>query len=105
MAITIGGRTVVDLWGGWKDRARTEPWQRETLVNFFSVSKALATLCAMRLVEQGRIDLDAPVAGVWPEFAQAGKDAITLRHILSHQAGSARDSRRRCPMGRCWTGP
>jgi len=87
IALSIGGQSVVDLWGGWKNAGRTEPWARETLVNFFSVGKALCATCALRLVEQGKIDLDEPVARVWPEFAQAGKERITLRQILSHQAG------------------
>jgi len=87
IALCINGRVVADLWGGWRDAARTEPWQRDTLVNFFSVSKALCSIAALRLVEQGRLDLDKPVADVWPEFAQAGKSAITTRQILSHRAG------------------
>lgn len=87
VAMSLHGRPVVDLWGGWADRARTAPWQRDTLVNFFSVSKALCTICALRLVEQGKLDLDAPAARMWPEFASAGKEAVTLRHILTHQAG------------------
>jgi CubicO group peptidase (beta-lactamase class C family) len=85
--ISISGRVVVDLWGGWSDAARTRPWQRDTLVNFFSVGKALASICALRLVEQGLVDLDTSVACYWPEFAQAEKREISLRHILSHQAG------------------
>jgi CubicO group peptidase (beta-lactamase class C family) len=78
---------VVDLWGGFADRAKTRPWRRDTLVDVFSVGKAMASVCAMRLVEQGALDLDAPVASVWPEFAAAGKEAVTLRQLLSHQAG------------------
>jgi CubicO group peptidase (beta-lactamase class C family) len=78
---------VVDLWGGWKDAARTRPWEHDTLVNFFSVSKALCTIAVLRLVEQGKLDLDVPVASAWPEFAQAEKDSVTLRQILSHRAG------------------
>lgn len=89
IALAINGRVVADLWGGWKDGARKERWRRETLVNFFSVSKALCAICALRLVERSEIDLDAPVARVWPEFARAGKDAVTLRQILSHRAGLA----------------
>jgi CubicO group peptidase (beta-lactamase class C family) len=87
VAVTLAGRPVVDLWGGWKDRDRTQAWARDTLVNFFSVSKALCTICTLRLVEQGRLDLDAPVSKVWPEFAANGKSAITTRHVLTHQAG------------------
>ena len=85
--VSMGGRVVVDLWGGWSDAARTRPWQRDTLVNFFSVGKAFASICALRLVEQGLVDLDASVTRYWPEFGQAGKEEISLRHILAHQAG------------------
>ncbi|MBI3675038.1 MAG: beta-lactamase family protein [Proteobacteria bacterium] len=87
VAVSLHGKPVVDIWGGWKDRARTQPWQRDTLVNFFSVSKALCTVCVLRLVESGQLDLDAPVANYWPEFAQGGKQAITTRQVLSHRAG------------------
>jgi CubicO group peptidase (beta-lactamase class C family) len=87
VAISIGGRPVVDLWGGHADIAQTREWQRDTLVNFFSVSKALCAISACRLVERGHLDLDALVAKLWPEFAQAGKETITPRQVLSHQAG------------------
>lgn len=87
IALALDGHVVADLWGGWRDAARTKPWKRETLVNFFSVSKALCTIAVLRLAEQGKLDLDAPVARVWPEFAQAGKGAITTCHILAHRAG------------------
>jgi CubicO group peptidase (beta-lactamase class C family) len=89
VALCVGGRTVADLWGGWRDAARTRPWQRDTLVNVFSVGKALCAVVALRLVERGGIDLDAPAARIWPEFAEAGKDAVTPRQILSHRAGLA----------------
>jgi CubicO group peptidase (beta-lactamase class C family) len=87
VAVTVGGRVVVDLWGGWADGARQRPWRRDTLVNFFSVGKGLAAVCAHRLVERGLVDLDAPMARYWPAFAAAGKEAITLRQVLSHRAG------------------
>lgn len=85
VCVSVGGKPVVDLWGGYADIANTKPWQRETLVNVFSVGKALCALAAARIVAQGLIDLDAPVSKLWPEFAQAGKGAITLRQILSHR--------------------
>ncbi len=87
VTISIGGRVVVDLWGGWSDRARVAPWKQDTLVNFFSVGKAFTTLCALRLVGAGLADLDRPLARDWPEFAAGGKGEITLRHVLSHRAG------------------
>lgn len=87
VAVTVHGRVVADLWGGWSDAARSKPWEHQTIVNFFSVSKALCTIVVLRMVEQGRLDLDAPVTQVWPEFGRGGKECVTLRHILSHRAG------------------
>jgi CubicO group peptidase (beta-lactamase class C family) len=81
------GETVVDLWGGFKDARRSELWQRDTLANVFSTTKGMTALCAHRLVDEGRLDLDAPVATYWPEFAQQGKGEITVRQLISHQAG------------------
>jgi CubicO group peptidase (beta-lactamase class C family) len=87
VAITLAGRPVVDLWAGWTDAARTRPWREDTLVNVFSVGKPMAALCVLMLAERGAIALDAPVARWWPEFAAAGKDAITVRMLLAHRAG------------------
>ncbi|MDO8290142.1 MAG: serine hydrolase domain-containing protein [Parvibaculum sp.] len=87
VTVMLHGETMVDIWGGWRDAAREVPWAETTLVNFFSVGKPLAALCLLRLVERGLASLDDPVARFWPEFAAHGKDKITLRHILSHQAG------------------
>ena len=85
LAVHVGGRAVVDLWAGWADAARTRPWERDTLVNLYSIGKAVSAVCALRLVEAGRLDLDAPVARYWPEFAQAGKGDIPVRYVLTHQ--------------------
>src|SRR5512146_2669521 len=87
VCVSVGGEPVVDLWGGHADIANTKPWQRDTLVNVFSVGKALCALAGARIVEQGLVELDAPVAKLWPEFAQAGKGMITLRQLLSHRGG------------------
>ncbi len=87
VAVTLNGRPVVDLWGGYMDQDRTRPWTPDTLVNVYSTSKGLTAICAHRLVERGALDLDAPVARYWPEFAQAGKDKIPVRWLLSHKAG------------------
>ncbi len=87
VAIWHRDETVVDLWGGWADVARQAPWQRDTLVNVFSVSKALCAIACLRLVDAGWLDLDAHVARYWSEFEQAGKDRVTVRQLLSHQAG------------------
>ncbi|MGD0865379.1 MAG: serine hydrolase domain-containing protein [Rhizomicrobium sp.] len=86
VCVSVGGRVVVDLWGGWSNRARTQVWGRDTLVNIFSVGKALTSICALRLVERGLIDLGAPVARLWPEFAAHDKDEISLRDMLSHRS-------------------
>jgi len=87
VAVSIDGELVVDLWAGWMDEARTRPWQRDTLVNVFSVGKAVATVSLLMLVERGLVELDAPIARYWPEFAQAGKGAISVRWLLGHRAG------------------
>ena len=85
--IIRGGRTVVELVGGWADEARSRPWQPDTIVNFYSAGKAVIALLALQLVDQGVIALDDPVMSVWPEFAAGGKAGATIRHALSHQAG------------------
>jgi CubicO group peptidase (beta-lactamase class C family) len=87
IAFTLDGETVVDLWGGWVDKQKTQPWQSDTIVNTYSTTKGPTALVAHRLVEQGRLDLDAPVADYWPEFAAAGKAEIPVRWLLTHQAG------------------
>jgi CubicO group peptidase (beta-lactamase class C family) len=87
VTVSIGGREVVDLWGGWADAESTKAWAHDTIVNFFSVSKALCAIAAMRLVEQEAVSLDESVSRCWPEFAAADKDAITLRTLLCHRGG------------------
>jgi CubicO group peptidase (beta-lactamase class C family) len=87
VAVTLADRPVIDLWGGWADTALTRPWSKDTIVNVFSVSKALCAVATMRLVEQGAFTLDTLVARVWPEFAANGKADITVRTLLSHKAG------------------
>jgi CubicO group peptidase (beta-lactamase class C family) len=89
VTVLIDGRTVVDLWSGWADVDRTRAWGRDTVVNVFSVGKALAGLCALMLVSRGLLDLDDPVHRHWPQFACAGKEDVTVRQLLSHQAGLA----------------
>jgi CubicO group peptidase (beta-lactamase class C family) len=81
------GKTVVDLWGGFQDRERTRPWERDTLVAIRSNSKGLTGLSLNILADRGQIDLDAPVATYWPEFAAAGKDKLPVKYILDHRAG------------------
>lgn len=82
-----GGETVVDLWGGFADRARTRSFDQRTLTPVFSTTKAVAALLIARLVDQGKLAYDQTVASVWPEFAQAGKGAITVEQVMSHQEG------------------
>ncbi|MFE0515909.1 serine hydrolase domain-containing protein, partial [Streptomyces sp. NPDC058964] len=89
VAVTVDGEPVVDLWGGWADAARTRPWERDTLVNVWSTTKGVTALCAHILADRGLLDLDAPVAAYWPEFAAAGKEKVLVRHLLSHRAGLA----------------
>src|SRR5215470_4467334 len=98
VCVLVDGRVVADLCGGWADPGCTRRWQPDTLVNMFSVGKGLLAVCAARLAGQGRLDLDAPVAACWPEFGAAGKGAITVRQLLSHQAGLPA-VRRRLPPG------
>ncbi|CAN5134737.1 serine hydrolase domain-containing protein [soil metagenome] len=86
-ALTIDGELVIDLVGGFADRAHTKPFQPDTLTTLFSTTKALAALMIARLVDQGRLTYTQPVAEVWPEFAQAGKQAVTLDQVMSHQEG------------------
>lgn len=87
VSVWVDGRTVVDLWGGHRDRERTLPWERHTITDMKSVGKSVFALCVLRLVGRGVLDLDAPVARYWPAFAQAGKEGITVRLLLGHLAG------------------
>jgi CubicO group peptidase (beta-lactamase class C family) len=85
--VVVDGEPVVDLWAGWMDEGRTKPWERDTIVNVFSTTKGMTALCAHRLIDAGKLDLDAPVARYWPEFAAEGKGDISFRQLISHQAG------------------
>src|SRR5438309_6174503 len=87
VAVVVDGEPVVDIWGGHKDLAKTDPWGRDTITNVFSTTKTMTALCALILADSGELDLHAPVARYWPEFAQAGKDRIEVRHLLGHTAG------------------
>jgi len=85
-AVFIDGEPVVDLWGGYIDRERTQPWQRDTIVNNFSTTKTMTALVALILADRRELDLNAPVVKYWPEFAPHGKDRILVRHLLGHTA-------------------
>jgi CubicO group peptidase (beta-lactamase class C family) len=87
VAVALHGELVVDLWGGTLDAAGARPWQRDTIVNVMSTTKTMLALSALLLVDRGELDLDAPVARYWPEFAAAGKGDVRVRSLLGHTAG------------------
>ena len=84
---TVEGETVVDLWGGHADEARTRPWERDTIVNVYSTTKTMTALTALLIADRGELDFDAPVARYWPEFAANGKAGVKVSHLMSHSAG------------------
>lgn len=84
---TIDGETVIDIWGGWADEAKTRPWQADTIVNVYSTTKTMTALTALLIADRGELDFDAPVARYWPEFAQNGKEAVTVAQLMSHSSG------------------
>ena len=86
-AVSLNGKLVVDIWGGFSDSAKTNPWEKDTIVNVFSTTKVMTALCIHLLVDRGLIDVEAPVAKYWPEFAQASKENILVKHLMSHSAG------------------
>jgi CubicO group peptidase (beta-lactamase class C family) len=83
------GKKVVDLWGGQFDPTSGKDWEEDTIALVYSTTKGATAICANRLAQEGRLDVNAPVATYWPEFAQAGKDAIPVDWLLSHRAGLA----------------
>jgi CubicO group peptidase (beta-lactamase class C family) len=87
VCVTIDGEPVVDLWGGSADAAGTTPWGRDTITNVWSTTKTMTNLTALMLADHGEIDLHAPVARYWPEFAAGGKGGVEVRHLLGHTAG------------------
>jgi CubicO group peptidase (beta-lactamase class C family) len=84
---TLNGETVVDLWGGWADAAKTRPWEKDTLVNVYSTTKTMTFLVALMLADRGLLDFDAPVSRYWPEFAANGKEGVKVSHLMSHSSG------------------
>lgn len=97
VCVYLDGEPVVDLWGGWVDKEHSRPWSRDTICTVYSTTKGLTTVCAHRMVEQDKLDLDAPVARYWPEFAQAGKEAVTVNMLLCHTAGLHTAGRKLAP--------
>ena len=86
-AATVEGETVVDIWAGYRDVARTRPWEEDTIINVASTTKTMTFLCALMLADRGQLDLDAPVVSYWPEFGAEGKEGVLVRHLLAHSAG------------------
>ena len=84
---TIDGETVIDIWGGWADEAKTRPWEANTIVNVYSTTKTMTALTALLIADRGELDFDAPVAKYWPEFAQNGKAEVTVAQLMSHSSG------------------
>jgi CubicO group peptidase (beta-lactamase class C family) len=86
VAVTVNGEFVVDLWAGLA-APDGRPWERDTIVNVYSSTKTMASLCVLMLADRGKLDLDAPVAKYWPEFAQNGKEGVLVKHVMAHSAG------------------
>ena len=84
---TLEGETVVDLWGGFADEARTRAWEKDTIVNVYSTTKTMTALTALLVADRGELDFDAPVAKYWPEFAANGKAGVKVSHLMAHSAG------------------
>lgn len=89
VCVEIDGHKVVDLWGGYRDLTYRDRWERDTIVCTMSVTKAMTAACLHMLVDRGLVEIDAPAARYWPEFAQGGKDTIPVRYLMDHRAGLA----------------
>ena len=87
LVVDIDGDLVVDMWGGFCDQARTVPWADRTITNVCSSTKTVTILAALMLADRGELDVDAPVARYWPEFAAGGKEGVLVRHLMSHSSG------------------
>jgi CubicO group peptidase (beta-lactamase class C family) len=93
----VGGRKVVDIWGGTADTKTGRPWSQDTLTLVYSTTKGVTAICAHLLSQRGALDLDAPVSEYWPEFAQEGKGGVPVRWLLSHRVGLPTIERRLSP--------
>jgi CubicO group peptidase (beta-lactamase class C family) len=87
IAVDLDGESVVDIWGGYADIEQTTPWAEDTIVNVWSTTKTIMSLAALMLVDRGELDVYAPVAKYWPEFAVNGKEDVEVRHLMSHTSG------------------
>jgi CubicO group peptidase (beta-lactamase class C family) len=87
LVVDVDGDQAVNLWGGHRDAGRTQPWQRDTITNVWSITKSVTSLAVLLLVDAGELDVYAPVARYWPQFAANGKQHVEVRHLLSHTSG------------------
>ena len=87
LVLDIDGDIVVDMWGGFRDQARTIPWSEHTITNVWSTTKTVTSMAALMLVDRGELDVESPVARYWPEFGAQGKQDVLVRHLLSHASG------------------
>ena len=87
IVVNVDGTDVVDIWGGWADEARSRPWAEDTIVNVWSTSKTVTALAVLVAIDRGLLDPYREVAKYWPEFAANGKEAIEVRHLMSHTSG------------------
>jgi CubicO group peptidase (beta-lactamase class C family) len=87
IVLDLDGDIVIDMWGGFRDQEQTVPWDEHTITNVWSSTKTVTSLAALTLVERGQLDVDAPVARYWPQFAANGKEGVLVRHLMSHSSG------------------
>lgn len=86
-AVSIEGELVADIWGGHRNQALTLPWEENTIVNVFSTTKTMTTLCALMLIDRGQLDINTKVTEYWPEYGQNGKQHTLVKHFMGHTAG------------------
>ena len=87
IVLDLDGDILIDIWGGFRDQDRTVPWTHDTITNVWSTTKTITSLAALMLVDRGELDVDAPVARYWPEFAANGKEGVLVRHVMSYASG------------------
>jgi CubicO group peptidase (beta-lactamase class C family) len=87
IVLDLDGDIVIDMWGGFRDQDRTVPWTHDTITNVWSTTKTITSLAALMLADRGELDVDAPVARYWPEFAANGKQDVLVRHVMSYASG------------------
>jgi len=87
VCVTVEGQSVVDIWSGFTDESKSSGWEKDTITNVWSITKTMTSLAALILVDQGDLDVHAPVSAYWPEFAANGKQRIEVRHLMGHTSG------------------